>query len=88
MPFDYAWADLNQKSTNSLRRLVAGRGGQRFEVMDVDFTGETTRYESFVVHRDSFIVVRDEAGKERRIRAFGSVLERDGEYKLFSYVID
>ena len=42
VPFDYAWGDLNQKSNNALRRLVARYGGRRYELVEVHFAGETT----------------------------------------------
>jgi hypothetical protein len=34
------------------------------------------------------LVVRDEAGAERRLRLYGSTLERDGRFKVFSFVVD
>ena len=40
------------------------------------------------MHRESRLVVRDEHGAEMQLRFFGSVLERDGEYKVFSFVVD
>ena len=88
LPFEYAWGDLHQKSTNELRRLLARAGGTRYELLDVSFDGESTPYETFTVHRDSRLRVRDAAGAERELRLFGSVLQRGGEYKLFSYVAD
>ena len=88
LPFEYAWGDLHQKSTNELRRLVAGAGGRRYELLDMTFDGESTPYETFTVHRESRLKVRDPEGIERDVRLFGSVLQRGGEYKLFSYVVD
>ncbi len=88
LPFEYAWGDLHQKSTNELRRLLARAGGRRYELLEMTFDGESTPYETFTVHRDSRLKVRDPEGAERDVRLFGSVLERDGEYKLFSYVVD
>jgi hypothetical protein len=32
--------------------------------------------------------VKDAGGNERQMRVFGSVLEKDRRYKVFSYVID
>jgi hypothetical protein len=58
------------------------------ELVAVDFDGESTPYDTFTVHRDSRLIVRDEEGVEREVRFFGSVLQRGEEYKLFSYVVD
>ena len=88
LPFEYAWGDLHQKSTNELRRLLARAGGTRYELLGITFDGESTPYETFTVHRDSRLRIRDPEGAERHVRLFGSVLQRGGEYKLFSYVVD
>ena len=88
LPFEYAWGDLHQKSTNELRRLLARAGGRRYELLGMTFDGESTPYETFTVHRDSRLRLRDPEGAERDVRLFGSVLQRGGEYKLFSFVVD
>ena len=88
VPASYAWADLHQKSSNALRRLVARRGGRRFTLLAVDHDGETTDYGAFRVHRETRLRVRDETGREIDVRFYGSTLARDGEYKVFSFVVD
>ncbi|MGH9463124.1 MAG: hypothetical protein ACRD1X_18085 [Vicinamibacteria bacterium] len=88
VPLSYAWGDLDQKSTNRLRGLVASRGGQPYELSQVGFEGETTRYETFKVHRDSILVIQSERGGVATLKLFGSMIERDGRYKLFSYNVD
>ena len=88
LPFDYVWGDLHQKSTNALRRLVARHGGRRYALRAVAFRGETTQYESYRVHREAILDLVDEEGNELTLPLFGSILERDGEFKLFSYVVD
>jgi hypothetical protein len=88
LPADYAWRTLAQNSRGYLARLLATHGGRRYRLVRIDFDGETTHYDAFVVHRKSRLVIQDEAGHERTLRLFGSVLERAGEFKLFSYVAD
>lgn len=88
VPFDYAWQDLYQKSTNERRRTVHRHGGQRLTLVGIEFTDETTVYETFVVHRDSLVTVRTASGQEQRVRLFGAVLQRGREFKVFSYVVD
>lgn len=88
LPFDYVWGDLNQKSTNALRRLFARHGGRRYTLAGVAFRGETTPYETYRVHREAILDLLDEEGNELTLPLFGSILERDGEFKLFSYVVD
>ena len=88
VPFDYAWGDLDQKSNNALRRLVARYGGRRYQLAGVGFAGETTEYRTYKVHRETVLDLLDEEGEAVRLALFGSILEREGEFKLFSYVVD
>ena len=88
LPFDYVWGDLRQKSTNAMRRLIDRHGGKRYALVELGFEGETTLYETYRVHRETVLTMRDEAGAEEELALFGSILERDGAFKLFSYVVD
>lgn len=89
IPWDYVWKDLHGKSAMQLQARVNEwqRGGDG-EVVKVEFAGETTDYESFRVRRRSVITVRTPAGNETRQRLFGSMIEENGRYKVFSYVVD
>lgn len=88
VPVSYAWADLRQKSSNALRRLVAQRGGRRFTLLGVAYDGETTDYGSYLVHRETRLRLLDEAGREVEMHFYGSTLVRGDEHKVFSFVID
>ena len=88
LPFDYVWGDLHQKSTNARRRLIDRHGGKHYELLAVEFAGDTTEYETYRVHRETMLTVRNESGEEDTLALFGSILERDGAFKLFSYVVD
>ncbi len=88
VPVSYAWADLRQKSSNALRRLVARWGGRRFELLGVAYDGETTDYGPYVVHRETRLRLRDDAGREVEMHLYGSTLVRGEEHKVFSYVVD
>lgn len=88
VPFDYGWADLHQKSDNSLRRTYALYEGKRLEFLSIRFDDETTDYGTFLVHRDARVKVRDDKGRELWLDLFGSVIEWEGKFKLFSYVTD
>ena len=84
----FVWGDLNQKSNITLRDTLAAHSGKKYEFRSIRFLGETTRYDSYRVHRESELTVKDAEGNERQVRMFGSVLEKGGRYKIFSYVID
>jgi hypothetical protein len=89
IPWDYVWNDLHGKSNMQLQARVnewqrAGDGA----VARVEFTGETTDYETFRVRRKSVVVLRTPDGGEINHRLFGSIIEASGRYKVFSYVVD
>jgi hypothetical protein len=88
LPLSFVWGDLHQKSENQLAVTLAQFGGQRLTLVGVAFTGETTRYRSYAVHRDSRVTVRDATGAERPIRVFGAVIQQRDRFKVFSYVVD
>lgn len=88
LSFGYVWSDLRQKSDARLRQTLARHGGQRYELLRLTYGGATTRYGTCTVHRETTLVVRDAAGDEQAIRAYGSTLEQAGAFKVFSYVVD
>jgi hypothetical protein len=88
LPLSYVWGDLHQKSDMMLRAMLAKHGGQKYVLRSVRFTGPTTSYETYLVHRDSELTVVDASGAELRLRLFGSMLENDGRVKVFSYMVD
>ena len=88
LPFSYVWGDLSQKSEASLAESLVRHGGRSWTLLRVEYGGETTRYPGFAVHRDTILIVRDNAGAEQRLRLYGSTLEKDGLFKVFSYVVD
>jgi hypothetical protein len=88
VPFEYAWGQLKQRSDQYLADLMGRHGGRRLTFLRTAFTGETTQYETFAVRRDSEVVATDETGREWVLRLYGSVMVKDGRYKLFSFVAD
>ena len=88
LPFSYVWGDLRQKSDESLGRMLASHGGRKYVLISVRNTGETTRYPSYTVSRETALMVRDETGAQMELRLFGSIIQKDGGWKVFSYVVD
>jgi hypothetical protein len=87
LPFSYVWGDLHQKSDISLAETLTRYGGKRHTLQGVRFTGESG-YPRYVIHRDASFATVDTDGKAQTIRVCGSFLEKDGAWKVFSYVID
>jgi hypothetical protein len=87
LPASYVWADLNQKSQGALTQTLGAYGGRRYELVGVDFA-DRTDYGAYRVHRETSLRVRDADGTPMTIQVCGSMLEKDGAWKVFSYVID
>jgi uncharacterized protein YceK len=88
LPFSYVWGDLRQKSEGRLRERVVRYGGAPMQFVRLEFEAPATQYASYVVHRDSLLIVRGRDGQEQRVKLFGSVLEKDGAFKIFSFNVD
>ena len=87
LPFSYVWGDLRQKSAAGLTQTLARHGGEGYEVVAVTFAG-ASHYGAYRVHRAPTIVVRGRSGDRGEIALTGSLLEKDGRWKVFSYVVD
>jgi hypothetical protein len=87
LPFSYVWGDLHQKSRNQLTVTLAAQRGHRYRLRRVRFDSATP-YARYVVHRDSVFDVVDPAGAESSVRVCGAFVEKDGVWKVFSYVVD
>ena len=88
LPFEYGWGDLRQKSHNALLRTYDRYKGRSLELLEIKFEDGVTDYETYLVHRDARVKVRLEDGRDTWLDLFGSVMEYEGRYKLFSYVTD
>lgn len=88
LPFSYVWGELKQKSDASLASTLARYGGRRYALVDVQFAGTPTDYAGYLVHGGTTLVVRNESGEQESVRVCGSLLEKDGVWKVFSYVVD
>jgi hypothetical protein len=87
LPFSYVWGDLHQKSNVRLSETIREYGGRRYELRRVTFSGKTN-YGHYVVHRDATLEVVDASGTSTPLRVCGSFIEKDGVWKVFSYVVD
>ena len=87
LPFSYVWGDLHQKSQISLSKALEQHGGKRYTLHRVRFRGQT-QYAHYVVHGEATFDVVDPAMAARALRVCGSFIQKDGGWKVFSYVVD
>lgn len=87
-PFEFVWGTLHRNSGAHLRQTMARFKGQQLALKRVEFSGESTSYKHVTVHRDTRFVIDAGDGTERTVRVCGSMIEQDGAWKVFSYVVD
>jgi hypothetical protein len=87
LPWSYVWRDLHQKSELSLSATLTQQRGQHVVIERVTFA-DVTQYASYRVHRTPTLQVRDASGARLPLRVCGSMLEKNGAWKIFSYVVD
>lgn len=82
---EFLWSQMDLRGRSKLTRVMANLGGQRFELEAVEFTGGVDEHPTWRLHRDSLLRLRDAAGVLRVLRLFGSVLDLDGQFKVYSF---
>jgi hypothetical protein len=85
LPADFVWGMTNGRGQVKIRSSMAAIGGRQLGLEDFRFTGGVEEYETYRLHRNTLLHLRDEEGKLQVIRLFGSVLELDGQFKIFSF---
>ena len=88
MPADYVWADTSAKSRGHLAQILQEHGGQPLAVERVSFSGPPVDYGAFRIHPKASLTVRQVSGARAVVRLFGSMMETDGGWTIFSYIVD
>ncbi len=82
---EFVWNMLHIRSESNLHSVMRQSGGRTLALEDIRFRGESEAYDTFRVHRESMLVLTDDAGERQTASLFGSVLEMDGRFKIFSF---
>ena len=82
---DWAWGQATLKSDGGLSELISAYAGKGYELVEVRFAGGTEEHDTYRIHRDTRLILKDRNGAAREFKILGSMLELDGKYKLFSY---
>lgn len=79
------WTNHAGNAMKGLRRALRDLGGQQLSLKRVEFADGTKEYVSYTTHEGTIVTAADARGKERTIGAIGSIVEKDGVFKLLSY---
>jgi hypothetical protein len=85
---DFAWQQGTLNSDKGLYEILPEHKGKHYELIAVRFEKGTISYDACHIHRDARLCVRDERGAEKELKLFGSILEINGKFKLFSLAVD
>jgi len=83
----FVWKQHHMRSDSGLSLVLDRFGGRPCTVLKTVFKEKATEYEGIRVHGGAAVRLRDAGGAERESRLFGSVIEKNGYYKVFSYNI-
>lgn len=85
-PFEYVRRINEINTAKGIRSALAEWGGQRLELVRIEFTKEAEVYSDFTLHRGARVWarrVRD--GEEGTLPFFDVIVERNGGFKLMNY---
>jgi hypothetical protein len=89
IPSHFAWSQLEGRNRYGASLALSREGGRPWDLEEIVFEGGTTAYQTFTVHRDPMLHLRDRrTGKRQSMALFGSILEHDGRFKLLSLNVD
>ena len=84
-PGDFAWSNLNKKCNIGMKKWIARHGGQNLEFVAIRFDGDTETYKGFQLLRGTVLMLKNAAGEKGELKILGSVVVKNGSYKLLSY---
>lgn len=82
---DALWTNHAGNAMKGLRRALRDLGGRELSVKRVEFADGTKEYVSYTTHEGTIVTAADARGKEQKIGVIGSIVEKDGVFKLLSY---
>lgn len=85
LPPDVAWLLLTAESNKGIGVAVRRFGGQQLKLESVRCPGDPLREGPNVVWRDCLVRYRRDGSAERERPLFAAIIERDGQFKFFSY---
>jgi hypothetical protein len=83
---EFLWRQTDMRSQADMRSTFSRYRGRELDLISFRFEKGAQEYPGFKVHKDTRILVEKEDGVQKELNLFGSILEMDGEFKIYSYV--
>ena len=84
-PEEFAWSNLDTKCSRAVKRLIKRHGENNLSFVKLGFEQKTEKYKDFQLLRSTVLTVKNDSGQQKTLKILGSVVEKDGRYKLLSY---
>jgi hypothetical protein len=86
LPFEYARRINEINSRKGIENAIHRYGGQRFELISIEFSRPAEKYDGFTVHFGTRLRVRRaKDGREGELPILDVVLEHHGRWKLMNF---
>lgn len=85
VPLDFVWGEVRMRSSARLQQMLRTLKGESFSLVRVSHRGPRTDYRTHRAYSDFEIILRDPGGREREYLLFGTLVEMDGVWKVYSY---
>ena len=82
---EFAWNNLNKRSIIGVNKWIRRYGGESLSFAGIRFEKPEETYKGLKLLRGTVLSVRTQRGKHVDLRILGSVVLRDGRYRLLSY---
>ena len=84
---DKYYPTYQKVSQAGIAEATTALAGKKWEIVKINLEPAQRRGKGFQVFGGPVLVLRDEGGQEKTIRVVGSLLERDGAYKVITYYV-
>jgi uncharacterized membrane protein len=81
----FLWENHFYSSVNALMRDLKKVGGRKMELVSLSYRDETQTFKTYTIHQGTLPRVRMEDGSVVNLSVLGSIVEKQGVYKLLSY---
>lgn len=84
-PGDFAWSNMNKKCNIGMKKWITRYGGHTLKFVSIRFERPQETYDGFQLLRGTILTVQNATGEKRDLKVLGSVVVKNGRYKLLSY---
>lgn len=82
---DFVWSDVYFRSMSRMQGIFAELKDKHFRLVSVIHRGKLAEYATHRAYPRMEVVLRDDAGREAPYPLFGTLIEMDGRFKVYSY---